>query len=59
MCGFYICIQFTRSRYNNIHDYLLSPLPWFLVVFLVYALSYLFNCARIPAPGWFPVYGLA
>ena len=20
---------------------------------------YLFSCARIPAPGWFPVYGLA
>ena len=34
MCGFYICVEFTRSRYNKIHDDLLSPLHRLLVVFL-------------------------
>ena len=34
MCGFYICVEFTRSRYNKIHDDLLFPLPRLLVVFL-------------------------
>ena len=34
MCGFYICVEFTRSRYNKIHDDLLSPLLRLLVVFL-------------------------
>ena len=35
------------DRYNKIHDDLLSPLPLFLVVFLVYALSYLFIIAHV------------
>ena len=37
MYGFYSRPMYlvTRSRYNKIHGDLLSPLPWFLVVFLV------------------------